>query len=256
MDPPFDFTGRTALITGGASGIGAACALWLARHGIAELVLVDRDEARLAALTFDCQVIRYAGDVADEALWERIERDVPSLDHALLNAGVANGCGIVEQEFGEWRRILSANLDGMFLSLRAALRIMKRGGHGRSLVLTSSAAGVKPVAMTAAYGSSKAAVAHLARIAAAETAAAGIRVNAVAPGRVDTPIWTTTDQFKAMAAKLGSEEAAKAALAGEVTASDRLASADELAGQIGFLLSDAAANITGTVLVSDGGYSL
>jgi 2-keto-3-deoxy-L-fuconate dehydrogenase len=256
MEPLFDFTGRTALITGAASGIGAACARWLAGHGIAELVLVDRDEAGLAALAFDCQVIRYAGDVADEALWARIERDLPRLDHALLNAGVANGCPIVDQDFGEWRRILSANLDGMFLSLRAALRIMQRSGHGRSLVLTSSAAGVKPVAMTAAYGSSKAAVAHLARVAAAETAEAAIRVNAVAPGRVDTPIWTTTDQFKAMVRKLGSEDAAKAALAGEVTASDRLATAEELAGQIGFLLSDAAANITGTVLVSDGGYSL
>jgi 2-keto-3-deoxy-L-fuconate dehydrogenase len=256
MDPAFDFTGRTALITGGASGIGAATAQWLAAHGVAELVLVDRDEARLAEIALDCHVIRYAGDVADEALWARIERDLPRLDHALLNAGVANGCPIVDQDFGEWRRMLSANLDGMFLSLRAALRIMQRAGSGRSLVLTSSSAGIKPVAMTAAYGSSKAAVAHLARIAAAESAKAGIRVNAVAPGRVDTPIWTTTDQFKAMVEKLGSEDAAKAALAGQVTASDRMASADELAGQIGFLLSDAAANITGTVLVSDGGYTL
>ncbi len=256
MDTLFAFTGRTALITGGASGIGAACARWLAAHGIAELVLVDRDEAGLAALAFDCQVIRYSGDVADEALWARIEGDLPRLDHALLNAGVANGCRIVDQDFAEWRRILSANLDGMFLSLRAALRIMQRTGSGRSLVLTSSAAGMKPVAMTSAYGTSKAAVAHLARVAAAETAGAGIRVNAVAPGRVDTPIWTTTDQFKAMVEKLGSEDAAKAALASQVTAGDRLATAEELAGQIGFLLSDAAANITGTVLVSDGGYTL
>lgn len=256
MEPAFDFTGRTALITGGASGIGAACARWLAAHGIGELILVDRDEAGLAALELDCQVIRHAGDVADEALWARIEGDVSRLDHAVLNAGVANGCPIVDQDFGEWRRIMSANLDGMFLSLRAALRIMKRSRSGRSLVLTSSVAGIKPLAMTAAYGSSKAGVAHLARIAAAECAGAGIRVNAVAPGRVDTPIWTTTEQFKAMAAKLGSEEAAKAALAGEVTATDRMASAEELAGQIGFLLSDAAVNITGTVLVSDSGYSL
>ena len=256
MDPAFDFTGRTALITGAASGIGAATAQWLAAHGVAELVLVDRDEERLAGLELDCQVIRYPGDVADEGLWARIERDAPRLDHALLNAGIANGCRIVDQDFTEWRRMLSTNLDGMFLSLRAALRIMKRAKSGRSLVLTSSVAGVKPLPMTAAYGSSKAAVAHLARVAAAECARYGIRVNAVAPGRVDTPIWTTTDEFKAMVERLGSEDAAKAALANQVTDGDRMQTAEEMAGQIGFLLSDAAAFITGTVLVADGGYSL
>jgi NAD(P)-dependent dehydrogenase (short-subunit alcohol dehydrogenase family) len=255
MSDGFDFSGRTALITGAASGLGAATARWLAARGIAELVLVDRDEAGLAALEINCPIRAYTGDVADEALWERIEREVPRLDHGLLNAGIANGCPIVDQSLAEWRRILSTNLDGMFLSLRAALRIMQRGKTGKSLVLTSSAAGVKPVPMTAAYGSSKAAVIHLARLAAAEMAAEGIRVNAIAPGRVDTPIWTATDEFKELAAKLG-EEGAKAALAAQVSASDRMASADEVAGQIGFLLSDAAVNITGTVLVSDNGYTL
>jgi NAD(P)-dependent dehydrogenase (short-subunit alcohol dehydrogenase family) len=251
-----DFSNRTALITGAASGIGLATARWLAQHGIAELILVDRDEDGLAALDVDCQVIRYAGDVADEVLWARIERDLPRLDHALLNAGVANGCRIVDHEFGEWRRIMATNLDGMFLSLRAMLRIMQRAGGGKSLVLTSSVAGLKPMAMTAAYGASKAAVAHLARIAAAECAAAGVRVNAVAPGRVDTPIWTSNDHFRSLVDELGSEEAAKAALAAEVSPTDRMAAPEELAGQIGFLLSDEAVNITGTVLVSDSGYSL
>jgi 2-keto-3-deoxy-L-fuconate dehydrogenase len=256
MEPTLEFAGRTALITGAASGIGAATARWLAARGIGELVLVDRDEAGLAALEFECPTIRYPGDVTDEALWARIERDLPGIDHALLNAGVADGCPIVDLDFAEWRRLLATNLDGMFLSLRATLRIMRRTGKGRSLVLTSSVAGVRPLAMTAAYGSSKAAVAHLARVAAAEVASAGIRVNAIAPGRVDTPIWTGTAQFKALAEKLGSAEAAKAALAGEVSATDRMATAEELAGQIGFLLSDAGVNITGTVLVSDSGYSL
>ncbi|MDB5724212.1 MAG: Short-chain dehydrogenase/reductase [Novosphingobium sp.] len=255
MANPFDFSNRTALITGAASGIGAATARWLAAHDIDALVLVDRDEAGLAALALNCPATRLIGDVADEALWDRIEREVPRLDHALLNAGIANGCAIVDQSFAEWRRILSVNLDGMFLSLRASLRIMQRTETGGSIVMTSSAAGVKPVAMTAAYGSSKAAVAHLARLTAAEMAPRGIRVNAIAPGRVDTPIWTTTDHFKALVAEIG-EAGAKAALAAEVSPADRLATADELAGQIGFLLSDAAVNITGTVLVSDNGYSL
>ncbi|MBW8752758.1 MAG: SDR family oxidoreductase [Sphingomonadales bacterium] len=249
-----DFAGRTALITGAASGIGAECARWLDARGVAELVLVDIDAAGLTALGLSCQVRRHVGDVGDPALWDEVENGLTRLDHALINAGVANGAPLTEFDFAEWRRIMRVNLDGAFLGLRASLRAMKRFG-GRSIVLTSSVVGIKPVAMTGAYGASKAAVAHLAQIAAAEHLADGIRVNAVAPGRVDTPIWTKTDQFRTLEAELGHEGALRE-LGGQVGGDHAFASAAQLAGQIGFLLSDAAANITGTVLVSDGGYSL
>lgn len=256
-----EFAGKSALVTGAASGIGAAVARWLDQRGIARLVLVDRDGAGLDALDLRADVRRIAGDVTDEALWLALEEGEADLDHAVLNAGVAEGHPLTTLEFAEWRRILSINLDGMFLSLRSALRLMTRGETvgattGRSAVLTSSVAGLKPLAMTAAYGSSKAAVAHLARIAAAEHASQGIRINAVAPGRVDTPIWTRNAHFQQLVENLGSREAALASLAAESTPLGRFASAEEMAGQIGFLLSDAAWNITGTVLVSDGGYSL
>lgn len=250
-----DFAGRRALITGAASGIGAACARWLAQRGIAGLVLVDLDAAGLDALDLPCPVERHAGDVADEALWDRIEASSGPLHHAVINAGIANGTPIVAQDFGEWRKILSVNLDGAFLALRMALRNMKQHGTGKSVVLTSSAVGVKPYAFTSAYGSSKAAVAHLARVAAAEHQADLIRVNAIAPGRVETPIWTKTDQYRLLVSELGGEAAAMAALREEAEKSGPIVTADHLAGQIGFLLSDAAANITGTVLVSDGGFT-
>lgn len=252
------FAGKTALVTGAASGIGLATARWLDEQRIARLVLIDRDAQGLREVSFAAEVDRMAGDVTDENLWDRLEAQEKHLDHAVLNAGVADGCPLVDLAHDEWRRILSVNLDGMFLSLRSALRLMTRGPEtmGRSAVLTSSVAGIKPLAMTAAYGASKAAVAHLARIAAAEHAKDGIRVNAVAPGRVDTPIWTKNEGFRQMERDLGSREAALAALAAETTPLGRFASADEMAGQIGFLLSDAAWNVTGTVLVSDGGYSL
>lgn len=254
MEP--EFHGRSALITGAASGIGAACARWLDARGIGALLLVDIDEAGMAALELSCPARRFVGDVADPALWERIEGETARLDHALINAGIADGCPIVDLRFDEWRRILSVNLDGAFLALRSALRLMKgKGGH--SVVLTSSAAGLKTVPFTGAYGTSKAAIGHLARVAAAEHFADGIRVNAIAPGRVDTPIWTRTDHFRQLEATLGSREAALEALGQEATGDAHgFASADTIAGQIGFLLSDAAANITGTVLASDGGYSL
>ena len=251
------FAGRTALITGAASGIGAAAARWLDGQHIAELVLVDIDEAGMAALGLACQTRCFAGDVSDPALWERIEAEVPRLDHALINAGVANGGALAALEFSEWRRIMGINLDGAFLGLRTALRIMarKEAAH-RSVVVTSSAVGVKPVAGTAAYGTSKAGVIHLAKIAAAENLANGIRVNAVAPGRVETPIWTKTDQFEALVETHGSREAALTALAAQLPSGGGFTSAEVMAAQIGWLLSDAAENITGIVLSSDGGYVL
>jgi NAD(P)-dependent dehydrogenase (short-subunit alcohol dehydrogenase family) len=253
MSGEFDFSNRTALITGAASGIGAATARWLAARGIAELVLVDRDEP---ALAMECKVRAYTGDVADEALWDRIEHEVPRLDHALLNAGIADGIAIADQSFAGWRRILSTNLDGMFLSLRAALRIMQRAGTGRSLVLTASVNGEKAEPGTSAYGASKAGVMQLAKVAAKEAAPLGIRINAIAPGGVDTPIWDDVPMFRDMVRERGSRAAAIAAMGEMATPLGRYSSAEEIAGQIGFLLSDAAANITGTVLVSDGGYRL
>lgn len=250
-----DFTGRVALVTGAASGIGAAVSAWLDQHGIGEIVAVDIDEAGLQALNLTCQVRRITGDVSDPRLWDELEGQLGRLDHALLNAGIADGCPLVDQDFDAWRQTLSINLDGAFLGLRTALRAMKRHGGGKSIVLTSSVVGVKPTAFTAAYGTSKAGVAHLAQVAATEHLKDGIRINAVAPGRVDTPIWTKTSQFQKVASEIGHEAALQAA--GEDAGGDHtFTSADHIAGQIGFLLSDAADNITGTVLVSDGGYRL
>lgn len=251
-----DFSGRTVLVTGAASGIGAACAQWLDRHGAAELVLVDLDAAGLEAVELGCKAQRFAGDVSDPALWDKIEGTLTRLDHAAINAGIADGCALVEQDLGQWKRIMSVNLDGAFLALRTSLRAMLRGQGKRSIVLTSSVAGIKPMAGTAAYGASKAGVAHLTRIAAAEYASQGIRINAIAPGKVETPIWTKTGHFRHLVEQLGSEEAAMQVLREEAAKEGQAITADEMAGQIGFLLADEAVNITGTVLVSDGGYSL
>lgn len=250
-----DFSGRSALITGAASGIGAATARWLDAQGIAELLLVDIDAAGLNGLNLSCEVRHHVGDVGDPGLWDTIEASLARLDHALINAGVANGGPLAELDFAEWRRIMSVNLDGAFLGLRTALRAMKQSGGG-SIVLTSSVVGVKPTAMSGAYAASKAGVVHLAKIAAAEHLVDRIRVNAIAPGRVDTPIWTKTASFRQLAADLGSREAALKAVGEQVGGGHAFTTAEEIAGQIGFLLSDASANITGTVLVSDGGYSL
>ncbi|QDX26842.1 SDR family oxidoreductase [Sphingomonas suaedae] len=249
------FEGRSALVTGAASGIGLALAHLLAEEGAARLILVDRDAAALEAVACDVDMIRVVGDVSDEALWDRI--DLTGLDHAVVNAGVAGAATIADHDFAEWRRILSVNLDGAFLTLRAAMRAMAAGPEtrGGSIVLTASAAGIKAEPGVAAYGCSKAALLHLAKVAAKEGAADRIRVNAIAPAGVETPVWDAVPMFAARAVEIG-RDAAFAELAAMATPLGRYARADEVAAQIAFLLGDESALMTGATLLADGGYTL
>ena len=254
MADGFDFSDRVALVTGAASGIGAACARWLAGRGVGRLVLTDIDGDALAAFDPGCLVERLVGDIADPEFWTDAGPALDGLQIAVLNAGVSSGGPIDALDFEEWRRVLRVNLDGAFLSLQAAMRAIEGAG---SIVLTASISGVKTEPGTAAYGASKAGVMQLARVAAKEGAARGLRVNAIAPGGVDTPIWDQTQFFRDLVEQNGGDrQSALDAMAAMATPLGRYATADEIAAQVGFLLSDAAATITGTVLASDGGYSL
>ncbi len=248
-----DFAGRVALVTGAASGIGAACAKALAARGAARLLLVDVDGPGLEALDLGaCEVHRIVGSVADEALWQDLEPRLAGLDHAIVNAGIGAGGPLASLSLADWRRVMAVNLDGAFMTLATSLRAI--AGKSGSIVITASTTGLKPVPGIGPYGVSKAAVAHMARIAAAENARAGIRVNAIAPGGVDTAIWESGEDFKASVAAIG-REATMAKMA-KTTPSGRFASSEEMADSILYLLSDAAANITGHVMVSDGGFTL
>ena len=248
-----DLANAVALVTGAASGIGAATARALAEAGARKLILVDLDEDRLRdfAFTLPCERDVRIGDVADEAFWDGL--DLTGLTHAIVNAGIAAGGPVEQTSLDDWRKVMAVNLDGAFLTLRAAMRAIRATGSG-AIVLTASVAGVKAEPGTGAYGASKAALIHLAKIAAQEGAPA-IRVNAIAPGGVETPIWSTQPFFRELAAQKGGETEAFAALAAMATPLGRYARPEEIAGQIAFLLSDAAAFITGTCLVSDGGYA-
>jgi len=251
-----EFAGRKALITGAASGIGLATAEALARQG-ARLVLVDANEIAIAAAVErlgGAVAAHHAADITDEAMWDSLAEDLTGLDCAVVNAGVSGSGSIADMELADWRRILAVNLDGAFLTLRAAMRAMR--GRSGAIVVTASVSGLRAEPGVGAYGASKAGLIHLARIAAKEGAAQGIRINAIAPGGVETPIWQDVPFFQELIAKEGSEAGAFSALAKMATPLGRYASAQEIAGQILFLLSDAAATITGSVLTSDGGYSL
>ena len=254
MAADLDFSGRSALITGAASGIGAATAHWLAAHGIARLVLVDLDAEGLTSLDLGCEVERVAGDVSDPDFWTGFANRT-AFDHVVANAGIGDAFSIADADFASWRRVMAVNLDGAFLTLAATLGAMQRAGGG-SVVVTASAAAIKAEPTTAAYAASKAALVQLAKVAAKEGAASGVRVNAIAPGGVDTPIWDGMEFFAQLTRDTGSRDAAIKAMGKMATPLGRYAGAEEIAGQIGFLLSDMAATITGTVLSSDGGYSL
>ncbi|WP_301750019.1 SDR family NAD(P)-dependent oxidoreductase [uncultured Erythrobacter sp.] len=247
-----DFAGRSALVTGAASGIGAACAKALAARGATTLFLVDVDGTGLDALDLPGDVHRIVGSVADEALWQDIEPQLAGLDHAIVNAGIGSGGPIASVSLAEWRKVMAVNLDGAFMTLASSLRAMQ--AKGGSAVVVASTTGLKPIAGIGPYGVAKAAVAHMARIAALENARNNIRVNAIAPGGVDTAIWESGEDFQRSVAAIGREATLKAMA--KTTPLGRFASSEEMADSILYLLSDAASNITGHVMVSDGGFTL
>jgi NAD(P)-dependent dehydrogenase (short-subunit alcohol dehydrogenase family) len=253
------FSGKHVLVTGAASGIGAAFARLAAQRGAAGLALLDRNEEGLGALAanLSCEVVRAVGDVGDAACWARFEADIAArfgrVDCALANAGVGHPMApIVELEPEAWSRVIHVNLTGAFLTLRTSLRLMAQDG---AIVLVASSMGVKPSPNTAGYGASKAALIQLARIAALEAAPRGIRVNAISPGGVETPIFREHAFFGALVEQTGSERAAFDALAAR-TPLGRYASPEETAGLIAFLMSGEAGQITGANLVADAGMTL
>ncbi|MFO7654837.1 MAG: SDR family NAD(P)-dependent oxidoreductase [Candidatus Krumholzibacteriia bacterium] len=255
------FQGKTVLVTGAGSGIGEATAAAFAAEGAwVEVTDLDGTQAETVAGR-----VRDGGgdaharvmDVRVEEEWQAAIADVVDrwggLDVLVASAGIAFAKPVWEMSLEEWRHVHSVNLDGAFLGIKHAVRAMKKRARGGSIVLVSSASGLKASGGAAAYCSSKAGLRLLAKSVAIECAADGIRVNTVVPAGVMTPMWDKMPFFEALKREHGEAGAWDAIAAG--TPLGRVADPKEIAAAILFLSSDEAAYVTGTDLVIDGGYT-
>jgi NAD(P)-dependent dehydrogenase (short-subunit alcohol dehydrogenase family) len=256
MYAPFDLSGRGALVTGGNGGIGLGMARALLAAGAQvaiwgsnaqktqaardELAQTCADPARVHAFTCD------VGDEAQvEAAFAATVAALGRVDACFANAGVSSkGTPLVEMELAEFRRVQRVNVEGVFLTFRAAARHMIAHGGGGSLVATSSTAALEGAARNSHYGASKGAVSSYVRALAVELARHRIRVNAILPG------WIVTDMT---AKSVGNPKFADAVM--PRIPARRWGEIDDFGGIAVYLASDASAYATGEQFVLDGGYT-
>jgi NAD(P)-dependent dehydrogenase (short-subunit alcohol dehydrogenase family) len=241
-------TSKVALVTGAARGIGLAAAKRFLAEGFAVALLdIEGDllNSAVAALGRPDHTLALHCDVSDAkgvaAAIERVGKRFGRLDALVNNAGIAVFAPIMETSDAEWSRILEVNLTGPFLCTKEAVPLMREHGGGAIVNITSISA-VRASTLRSAYGTSKAGLAHLTKQLAVELASLGIRVNAVAPGPVETAM-------------------AKAVHTPEIRADyhdaiplNRYGLEEELAEAIFFLCSDRSSYITGQILAVDGGF--
>ena len=248
-----DITGRTAIITGGAEGLGRATVQRFAEAGASGIVIADikTDEAQAAAkqvmAEHDVQAIAVTTDVSDPAQVNEMVQTAADrlgrIDILVSNAGI---CPLTEWDdvtLENWNQILGINLTGMLLCTRAAIKHMRTQGDGRIVYVSSPAAYVGSIIAHVGYGVSKAGVLALMKSVAKKFAAEGIRANAIAPGPIDTPMGRT---FSAQYWEATQEK----------TVLKRHATATEIADSILYLASDRSSYVTGEVLFIDGGWNL
>jgi NAD(P)-dependent dehydrogenase (short-subunit alcohol dehydrogenase family) len=247
----FSLDAKTALVTGGASGIGAAVALAIAEQG-GQVAIVDlpgtdfsrtldsitRAGGRSIALEADVTSLEQLEDAV-----ARTEAEFGALSLAVNSAGIANAAPAEEMPLAQWQKVYDIDVTGVFLSCQAEGRAMLRSGAG-SIVNIASMSGtiVNRGLLQVHYNSAKAAVQHLSKSLAMEWAERGVRVNSVSPGYTMTPMNSRPEMVDQMA-QFASE-----------TPMQRVAEPSEIAGPVVFLLSDAASFCTGTDLLVDGGF--
>lgn len=250
--------GKVAMVTGGGSGIGRACAETLAREG-ARVVVTDIDSGGMAETLFAIEAaggaaLSLAHDVTDEDAWRAVLGEVQAqlggLHILVNNAGIGIGGPLLEMSLEDWRRQNAINLDGVFLGTKHGIPAIHASGGG-SIIIMSSVAGLRGSPGLAGYSASKGGVRLFAKSAALECAAAdlNVRVNTVHPGIIDTPIWT---KLPSGGLSGGANAIDPEALAG-ATVAKRAGRPQEIADGVLYLASDLSSYVNGSELVIDGG---
>lgn len=242
--------GKTALVTGGSSGIGLAAAKMLMENG-ARVVIAGRSQDKLAraAAELGGDVVSVAADITSlsdlAAMRTKIEGTVGSLDIVFANAGVAMGTPLATADEATYHRIMDANVKGVFFTVQAVLPLLR---DGSSIILNTSWLNQVGTPGRAILSASKAAVRSFARTMSAELLDRRIRVNAVSPGSIETPIHRGKDQteeeFRAYAERVGTQ-----------VPLGRMGRPEEIAAAVLFLASDASSYMLGAEMVIDGGRS-
>jgi NAD(P)-dependent dehydrogenase (short-subunit alcohol dehydrogenase family) len=247
----YDLDGRTAIVTGAGAGIGEACARVLSSNG-ATVLVVDIGEERAERVASSISndggtALPHAADVSNlddiEAMVTRAESELGPLRIAVNNAGIGGTSQPTGQyDVNAWRRVMSVNLDGVFYCMRAEIGPISRAG-GSSIINMSSVLGSVGIENSPAYVASKHGVVGLTQAAALEHAAEGVRINAVGPGFISTPL---------LEENLPAEAQAQVAA---LHALRRLGTSEEVANLVAFLASDDASFITGSYHLVDAGYT-
>ncbi len=264
MDPSIasllDLGGRTALVTGGATGIGEAIAAVLAAAG-AEVVIGDIDVEGATRVAEAIGARAVALDVTDAAMAAEVVDGIDGLDLLVNNAGTYHEAGsILDQSHESWHRSIDVNFVSLFNCCKPAARAMVAAGRAGSIVNISSVDGLLPCLGTS-YDSAKAAVIQFTRSLAVDLAPHGIRVNAVAPGVVPVPtlekmrrgeikpLWPADSSLTGLMGPITRQRSANVPLGRQGTPA-------EIAHSVLFLASAAASYVTGQTLVVDGGWTL
>ncbi len=242
-----DFEGKVAIVTGGGSGIGAACAKVIADRG-GRVLVVDRDlaAAERVAKEIGGRARGFEADMSDPAACEAMVTDAlrawGRLDVAVNNAGIG-GPQVPTGEYplDGWASVIAINLSGVFYSMRAEIPAMLAAGGG-SIVNMASVLGTVGFGQSVAYVAAKHGVVGMTKTAALEYAKQGIRINSVGPGFIETPLLAAADP------EILAGVAALHPLG-------RLGRSEEVAELVAFLASDRASNITGSYHLVDGGYT-